>query len=139
MFDHFHDKTILVIGAGKMGELTLKHLRELHPQRILVANRSPEKAESVARGFGGQAVGWDKLDDALVESDIVLSTTGAPEPIMTRRRFNDILERRVVDTVPSLDAAHSERMRIAPRDVGMAHRVFSQRALRHPMASILTT
>src|SRR5437588_848274 len=40
VFSHFHDKTILVIGAGKMGELTLKHLRELQPERILVTNRS---------------------------------------------------------------------------------------------------
>jgi glutamyl-tRNA reductase len=94
VFDHFHDKTIVVIGAGKMGELTLKHLRELRPQRILVTNRSPEKAAAVARGCDGQAVPWEKLDDALIEADIVLSTTGAREPIMTRRRFQDILARR---------------------------------------------
>ena len=95
VFDHFHDKTILVIGAGKMGELTLKHLRELQPQRILVANRSPDKAASVAQGCGGQAIAWEQLDDALVQADIVLSTTGAAEPIMTRRRFDDILARRI--------------------------------------------
>jgi len=53
VFSHFHDKTILVIGAGKMGELTLKHLRELQPERILVTNRSLEKAQSVAAGCGG--------------------------------------------------------------------------------------
>lgn len=105
VFDHFHDKTILVIGAGKMGELTLKHLRELKPQRILVANRSPEKAASVAQGCGGQAVAWEQLDDALVQSDIVLSTTGAGEPIMTRRRFDDILARRSGGTMVILDIA----------------------------------
>lgn len=105
VFDHFHDKTILVIGAGKMGELTLKHLRDLKPQRIVVTNRSPEKAVAVAQGCGGQAVAWDKLDDALVEADIVLSTTGAPEPIMTRRRFSDILARRTHGTMVILDIA----------------------------------
>jgi glutamyl-tRNA reductase len=94
VFDHFGDKTILVIGAGKMGELTLKHLRQLEPRRILVTNRSPDKAAAVALGCGGQAVAWDKLDDALVEADIVLSTTGAAEPIVTRRRFDGILARR---------------------------------------------
>ena len=56
VFDHFGDKTVLVIGAGKMGELTLKHLRELQPKRILVTNRSPEKARQVAAGCGGEAV-----------------------------------------------------------------------------------
>lgn len=105
VFEHFDDKTILVIGAGKMGELTLKHLRSLRPRRILVTNRSPEKAAQVAAGCGGQAVAWDRLDDALVEADIVLSTTGAPEPIMTRRRFDAILERRVGGTVVILDIA----------------------------------
>src|SRR5207249_5109195 len=83
VFDHFHDKTILVIGAGKMGELTLKHLRQLRPQRIVVTNRNPDRAGAVARACGGQAVPWENLDDALTGADIVLSTTGAPEPIMT--------------------------------------------------------
>jgi len=105
VFDRFDDKTVLVIGAGKMGELTLKHLRELSPQRILVTNRSPEKAQAVAAGCGGQSVPWEQLDDALVQADIVLSTTGAPEPIMTRRRFNDILAKRSGGTIVILDIA----------------------------------
>jgi glutamyl-tRNA reductase len=94
VFDHFHDKTILVLGAGKMGELTLKHLRHLRPKRILVANRSPDKAEAVARTCGGLAVLWDKLNDVLAKADIILSTTGAPEPIVTLERYNKLLERR---------------------------------------------
>src|SRR5262249_9375109 len=44
VFDHFGDKAVLVIGAGKMGELTLRHLRRLRPARMLGTNRSPEKA-----------------------------------------------------------------------------------------------
>ncbi|MBI2807489.1 MAG: glutamyl-tRNA reductase [Planctomycetes bacterium] len=102
---HFGDKTILVIGAGKMGVLTLKHLRELKPERILVANRSPEKAQAVAQECGGTAIAWEQLDDALVEADIVLSTTGAPEPIMPRRRFDAILARRSRGTMVILDIA----------------------------------
>ncbi|HYV39413.1 MAG TPA: glutamyl-tRNA reductase [Gemmataceae bacterium] len=94
VFDHFHDKTIVVLGAGKMGELTLKHLRQLNPKRILVANRSPEKAEAVAKGCGGTAVRWEQLDDVLAQADIVLSTTGAPEPIVTRERYKGVLAKR---------------------------------------------
>ena len=105
VFDHFGDKTILVIGAGKMGELTLRHLKELKPKQILVTNRSPEKAITVAQGCGGRPVPWEQLDDALVEADIVLSTTGAPEPIMPRRRFNGILARRTGGTMVILDIA----------------------------------
>jgi glutamyl-tRNA reductase len=105
VFDHFDDKTILVIGAGKMGELTLRHLKELQPLEILVTNRSAEKAQAVAQGCGGKALAWDQLDDALARADIVLSTTGAPEPIMTRRRFNDILARRTAGPIVILDIA----------------------------------
>jgi glutamyl-tRNA reductase len=105
VFDHFGDKTILVIGAGKMGELTLKHLRQLKPRRIWVTNRSAEKAESVARGCGGAAMPWEKLDDLLAGADIVLSTTGAAEPIVTRQRYERIAARRTAGPLVILDIA----------------------------------
>lgn len=105
VFDHFHDKTVLVIGAGKMGVLTLRRLRDLKPKAILVANRSPEKAVAVAQECGGQPIPWEQLDDGLVKADIVLSTTGAPEPIMTRRRFNDVLAKRTHGPIVIFDMA----------------------------------
>jgi glutamyl-tRNA reductase len=94
VFDHFGDKTILVIGAGKMGELTLKHLRALSPKRIVVTNRSPEKARQVAATCQGEAAPWEKLDEVMAAADVVLSTTGAPEPIMTAQRYSRIAARR---------------------------------------------
>src|SRR5262249_30694162 len=94
VFDHFGDKTILVIGAGKMGELTLRHLRSLRPRRILVTNRSPEKARDVAARCRGEAVPWEGLDEALARADIVVSTTGAPEVVVTRERWKRVLPRR---------------------------------------------
>ena len=105
VFDHFGDKTVLVIGAGKMGALTLTHLRGLGPKRILVTNRSAEKAAAVARGCGGEAVAWERLEEVLARADIVLSTTGAPEPIMTRARYERVLARRKRGTVVILDIA----------------------------------
>lgn len=89
VFETFTDKTVLVIGAGEMGRLTLNHIRELNPARVLVTNRSPERAEAVAAEHGGQVVPWDQLDDALAQADIVLSTTGAPEYVVSRRRFDE--------------------------------------------------
>ncbi|MFM8272163.1 MAG: glutamyl-tRNA reductase [Gemmata sp.] len=94
VFDTFTDKTVLVIGAGKMGRLTLKHLAELKPATILVTNRSPEKAAAVAGECGGAVVPWAQLDDALARADIALSSTGAPEPIVTARRFAEKIRRR---------------------------------------------
>ena len=94
VFDTFTDKTVLVIGAGKMGRLTLNHLAELKPASILVTNRNPEKAAASAKDCGGVVIPWAQLDDALVRADIVLSTTGAPEPIVTRQRFDAKVRRR---------------------------------------------
>jgi glutamyl-tRNA reductase len=105
VFDHFGDKTVLVLGAGKMGELTLRHLRRLRPRRIWVSNRSPGKAEAVAKGCGGQALPWEQLDDLLGHADIVLSTTGAPEVIVSRQRYERIRARRGGRPVVILDIA----------------------------------
>jgi glutamyl-tRNA reductase len=105
VFDHFGDKTVLVIGAGKMGQLTLKHLRGLAPRRILVTNRSPEKAAQLAAGCGGQAVPWEQLDDALAQADIVLSTTGAAEPVIPRRRWDAVRVKRMGGPAVILDIA----------------------------------
>lgn len=105
VFEHFGDKTVLVIGAGKMGELTLRHLRGLRPRRILVTNRSPDKAAEVAKGCGGRMVPWQELDFALIKADIVLSTTGAPQPIVTKERYEGVLARRTGGTAVILDIA----------------------------------
>jgi glutamyl-tRNA reductase len=105
VFDHFADKTVLVIGAGKMGELTLRHLRELRLQRIWIANRNPEKARALASGCAGVAVAWEQLDDCLAGADIVLSTTGAPEPIVSLERYERVQRRRTGGPVVILDIA----------------------------------
>jgi glutamyl-tRNA reductase len=105
VFDHFGDKTVLVIGAGKMGRLTLKHLRDLHPKQILVANRSPDRAADVAAECAGQVAPWEKLDEALLHADIVLSTTGSEEPIVTEKRYAPLRQRRAGRTTVILDIA----------------------------------
>jgi glutamyl-tRNA reductase len=87
VFDTFADKTVLVIGAGKMGDLTLQHLKTLLPGRILVTNRSPERAEAAAARFEGEAVPFDRLNAALIEADLVVSTTAAAEPIVTYDQY----------------------------------------------------
>ena len=105
VFTRFDDKTVLVIGAGKMGGLTLRQLRHLNPREILVTNRSAEKAQSLASECGGTAVPWEQLDDACVRADIVLSTTGAEPTLMPWRRWDGILARRAGGTVVVIDIA----------------------------------
>jgi glutamyl-tRNA reductase len=105
VFDHFHDKKILVIGAGKMGDLTLRHLQGLAPEQIWVTNRSAEKAEEVAKSCGGQVAPWDHLNDFMAEADIILSTTGAPEPIVSLERYEKIRTSRDGRPLVILDIA----------------------------------
>ncbi len=87
IFDTFSDKTVLVIGAGKMGDLTLRHLVGLSPGRILVTNRHPERAETAAARWGGEAVPFDRLNLALIEADLVISTTAAEAPIVSYDQY----------------------------------------------------
>jgi glutamyl-tRNA reductase len=87
VFDTFTDKTVLVIGAGKMGDLTLQHLKGLRPKRILVTNRSPERAEAAAAKWGGEAVPFERLNLALIDADVVVSTTAADEPIVSYDQY----------------------------------------------------
>src|SRR5438445_1540254 len=105
VFNQFNDKTMLVIGAGKMGELTLRHLRQLQPRHILVTNRSPEKAQTIAHDWQGEAISWDRLDEALVRADIILSTTAASEPVVSLERFDPIRDRRAGRPLVILDIA----------------------------------
>jgi glutamyl-tRNA reductase len=94
VFDTFSDKTVLVIGAGKMADLTLRHLSALRPGKILVTNRSPERAEAAARHWHGQAVPFDRLNLALIEADLVVSTTAAEEPVVGYDQYSRVQRAR---------------------------------------------
>jgi glutamyl-tRNA reductase len=77
-------KTVMIIGAGKMGEACVRHLAKKGAQSVLVANRSFERALNLANEFGGRAVRFDERQAALAEADIVVSSTGAPQIILHR-------------------------------------------------------
>jgi glutamyl-tRNA reductase len=87
VFDTFADKTVLVIGAGKMGDLTLQHLKALKPGRILITNRNPDRAEAAAGRWNGISVPFERLGQALIEADLVVSTTAAAEPVVTLEQY----------------------------------------------------
>ena len=87
VFDSFADKTVLVIGAGKMGDLTLRHLKALQPGEILVTNRDPDRALAAAARWNGRAVPFERLNQALIEADLVISTTAATEPIVSLEQY----------------------------------------------------
>ncbi|MGN6379857.1 MAG: glutamyl-tRNA reductase [Gaiellales bacterium] len=74
--------TVLVIGAGKIAELAAANLAARGAGRILVANRSPQRAGELARRVGGEAVPFERLGWAVAESDVVVSSTSSAEPVL---------------------------------------------------------
>ena len=105
IFERFDDKHTLVIGAGDMAEETLQYLRDEGAREVTVVNRSPRRAEELAGRWQGRALGWDKLLDALVDADLVVSTTGSDEPIVTLKEFDHVEARRSQRPLFVLDLA----------------------------------
>ncbi|NLS95089.1 MAG: glutamyl-tRNA reductase [Planctomycetaceae bacterium] len=87
IFERFEDKSTLVIGAGEMAEETIRYLRDKGVRDIAVVNRSANRAAELADRWQGRAISWEDLDAAMVEADLVISTTGADEPVIAFDRF----------------------------------------------------
>jgi glutamyl-tRNA reductase len=83
IFQDLQGKKVLLIGAGEMAELAAEHLLSNGVERIVVANRTLERALALARRFSGTTVAWEELDEELGLVDIIISSTGSPEPILT--------------------------------------------------------
>ena len=86
---------MLLVGAGETIELAARHLTEARVRRLIVANRTLDNAQALASRFGGYAIALSDLDRHLAEADIVISSTAAREPVLTRAMVaNAILARR---------------------------------------------
>jgi glutamyl-tRNA reductase len=104
-FERFDDKKVLVVGAGEMGEETLRYLIDESAHDIAIINRSPGRAEELAARTAGRAEPWDKLHELLVAADLVVSTTGAKQPIVTAADFASIEKERYQRPLFILDLA----------------------------------
>ncbi|MFD0871246.1 MULTISPECIES: glutamyl-tRNA reductase [Paenibacillus] len=110
IFGSFANKSVLLIGAGKMSELTAKHLRANGANKVIVANRTYEKAVEFADKFAGTAVTFDDLIPSLAEADIVISSTGSSGLILNREQVDSILHLRKFRPLFMIDIA-------VPRDL----------------------
>ena len=81
------DKSVLVIGAGKMGKLVAKALAEKDLNAIFVANRTYYVAVELAKDLGGEAILFSELEEYLATADLVISATSAPHAIITKERL----------------------------------------------------
>ncbi|MGM7702210.1 glutamyl-tRNA reductase [Pseudalkalibacillus sp. Hm43] len=94
IFGGLERKNVLIIGAGKMGELTAKHLSSNGAEEIRVLNRTYSKAQELATRFNGQASTMDQLEESLLKADIVISSTGSTEYVLNKAKVAPILKKR---------------------------------------------
>lgn len=113
IFGELHGRTVLIIGASKMAELTMTHLVASGADSLLVTNRTLSSAEALAAQFGGQALLFAELGTALTQADIVISSTGSCDPIITRPMMVAIMRARRNRPLFFIDIA-------VPRDVDAA-------------------
>ncbi|MDB4867434.1 MAG: glutamyl-tRNA reductase [Cohnella sp.] len=110
IFGRFDDKTVFIIGAGKMSELTARHLYSDGANRVFVAGRTISRAQELAVKFGGKALTIDEALARLHEADIVISSTGAEKFVLERQALETAMARRKKKPLFLIDIA-------VPRDI----------------------
>ncbi|HTY76352.1 MAG TPA: glutamyl-tRNA reductase [Candidatus Bathyarchaeia archaeon] len=83
IFDGLAGRSVLLVGAGEMGELAARHLQDQGTLPVYVANRTASRAQELARELSGTAVPFEELFAVMAQVDIVITSTGATEPIVT--------------------------------------------------------
>lgn len=94
IFYDLSDRKVLLIGAGEMAELIARHLLNFGVRSLFVANRTFEKAVQLADFFKGQAVSFEEIGARILEDDIVIASTAAPDYIVTRDLLKGLMRRR---------------------------------------------
>ena len=110
IFGDLSGLNVLIVGAGEMAQLTGVHLQSQGVKQISIASRTLSTAETLAQQLGGRAVAWSELDAALGTADIVVTATGAAEPVLRRPRVEEAMRPRRNRPVFIIDIA-------VPRDV----------------------
>ena len=105
IFGNLRDRAVLLVGAGKMGALSAKALRELGADRILVTNRSPERAQALAAEIDASAEPWEGLHSLLALADVVIVSTGAPTYVITQELAAHVMRARRGRSICFIDLA----------------------------------
>src|SRR5262249_49600720 len=112
IFGDFERRTTVLVGAGEMAEAAAKLLVKAG-SRLVIVNRSPERAAALAEEVGGVTRSWAELDRTLVEADIVISSTSSPGYVITTDLVKSIRKARKGRSLFFIDIA-------VPRDVDPA-------------------
>lgn len=119
----YERKNIMIIGAGKMGELTVKHLHAAGAGKVVVANRTLAKAKELADKFDGIACYIDEVPAKLAEHDIdvVISSTGSQHYVLTRLQIEQVMRKRPDRPLFMIDIAVPRDLDPAAAEVGNVH------------------
>lgn len=101
---------VVVLGAGEMAELAVEGFRKRGVKNITVVNRTRERARALAEGWGANVMTFEDLSRALVEADILISSTGAPHTLIGKPKVEQVISQRDDRPLVILDIA-------VPRDV----------------------
>jgi len=110
IFNSLSEQTALLIGAGETIELTARHLYQNNIGRIIIANRTYDKAHALASQFNGYAIDLSELPTHLAEADIVVSSTASQLPILGKGRVESAIKKRKHKPMFMVDLA-------VPRDI----------------------
>jgi len=113
IFGELNNYTALLIGAGETIELAARHLRENKLGRMIVANRTVEKARQLATEFAGFAITLDEIPAHLAEADIIIASTGSPQPLLYKPDVERAIKLRKHRPIFMVDIA-------VPRDIDAA-------------------
>lgn len=94
IFGSLENKHVLILGAGKMSELAIQNLHANGASKVTVINRTYEKAQNLASRYTGNAKTFRELQCALMEADILISSTGAKEFIVTKETMSFVEKMR---------------------------------------------
>jgi glutamyl-tRNA reductase len=103
IFGELSGGTVLLVGAGEMAELAARKLIDNGTSRLIVTNRTAERAEEVARQFGGGAVNFEAFYDVLVSAHVVICSAGAPDYIIRASETQRALKNRRIGPVLFID------------------------------------
>jgi len=94
VFGDLRGRKILVLGAGKVGDLAARSLLSRGAQIAWIANRTPDRATQLAERVGGSALPLDRIDEQLADADVVVASTSAPELVVDRAQVERAMRRR---------------------------------------------
>ena len=110
IFGDLSSKSVMLLGAGEMAELAVEHLISHNVDKIVVANRTFKNALALAQKFNGQAVQFEERESVLKDVDIIISSTGAAEYVLTQDQVKHAMKKRQHRTLFFIDIA-------VPRDI----------------------